>query len=306
MYKHTIHALATRVKERLNHDLEANASGIIIDTYDWFDSDSQNGINVMKFIINMFEIDVVLVMGADKLQSALKDSINTSIMTDTSVDSDGKLLQNQILDNEVIPMATKDVTIVKIPKSGGTISRNADNRREFRRVLVNEYFYGKALCTSTNSSSSSNTTNGSASNPANSYILSPARLELKLSSLKLLRVGGATIHIHEGMRAVGDTTCNNMNPLEVLPVKISAHELKYSMLSLVHINDGSNTSTSTSSHATLTEKELQALVYNNSAGFLYVIDVYPESDLIIVMSPCPGGELPSKHAFVGSIKHMEQ
>ena len=120
--------------------------------------------------------------------------------------------------------------------------------------------------------------------------------------MKFLRVGGVTIHVSDGMKAIGDATCNNLNPLEVLPAKVSMHDLKYSMLALVHVSDGSNIINNNA----LTEKELQVLIHNNIAGFLYVIDVYPESDLIIVMSPCPGGELLSKYVFVGSIKHMEQ
>ena len=312
-YKHSIYTLARRVKERLDHDPEVNASGIILDTCAWVESAAVN-VNLMKFVMNVFEIDIVLVMGADKLLSSLKDGVHVGTPPDRSnpLEYDAQV-QKQVLNNsDAIALQNRDTIIVKLPKSGGTISRNIDSRRESRRHVVNEYFYGKLLCVAGSNSNNSvsnismsvSTSNsvGRASTLATSYILCPARLELKLSSLKIMRVGSVTLHVHEGMKAVGDTTCNNTNPLQVIPAKISVHELKYSLLALVHATDG----TATASTSVLSEKSIQLLISNNIAGYLYVIDVVPESDLIIVMSPCPGGELPSKYAFIGSVKHMEQ
>ena len=301
------------MKERLDHDAEVNASGIILDTYAWFDNATSN-VNLMKFIMNVFEIDIVLVMGADKLLSSLKDSVHAGVALDKSNMQEYDLqIQKHILNNDVIPLQNRDTIIVKLPKSGGTISRHADSRRESRRHVVNEYFYGKLLCVSGSNSNNSvsnismsvstSTSIGRASTPATSYVLCPARLELKLSSLKIMRIGGMTLHVHEGMKAVGDTTCNNTNPLQVIPAKISVHDLKYSLLALIHSTDSSSVANTS---AALSDKHIQSLINNNIAGYLYVIDVIPESDLLIVMSPCPGGELPSKYAFIGTVKHMEQ
>jgi len=325
-YKHSVYTLAKRVRERLANDPEANASGLVIDTCAWVDGSvaaasntslsSAESLNLIKFIANVFEVDIVLVMGADKLYSTLSSEVsNVAINTGTEGASSlaavhDSINKSAITDgDEAVLLQNRSTVVVKLFKSGGCVVRSAEARRESRRRAIHEYFYGKSLCAHMTGTGGMV---GSASVPGNAYTLSPARVELKLSTLKLMRIGESALQLTDGMRSIGDDTCEAANPIELLPVKVAkanANDLRFTMLALVHATDG------LSPLQALSESEEEVLVHNNVAGFLSVIDFTldpnnPDDDSVVLLSPCPGGELPGtkqlKYLFVGSIKHLEQ
>ena len=82
--------LASRVDGRLDRDADARASGLIINTCGWIDA---TGYDVLLHCIEAFAIDVILVMGHDKLFSKI------------SAD------------------AAEHISVVKLPKSGGVVER---------------------------------------------------------------------------------------------------------------------------------------------------------------------------------------
>ena len=71
-------------------DIDAKTSGMIINTCGWIES---NGIELIHDIINIYAIDVVLVMNHDKLYSSLAHFMS------------------------------KGITVVKLPTSGGIVRR---------------------------------------------------------------------------------------------------------------------------------------------------------------------------------------
>jgi polyribonucleotide 5'-hydroxyl-kinase len=85
-----VSTLASRVAGRLDCDPESRSSGLVINTCGWTDS---TGYEILLHCMAAFNVNVVLVMGHDKLYAKL--------MSDTS-------------DN---------VTVVKLPKSGGIVER---------------------------------------------------------------------------------------------------------------------------------------------------------------------------------------
>jgi energy-coupling factor transporter ATP-binding protein EcfA2 len=333
-YKHNVYTLAKRVKERLANDPEANASGILIDTLAWVDGSAAGGgsgngagilssgesLNLIKFVANVFEVDIVLVMGADKLYSTLSSEVSRVVINaggeGAGVTESGSAASvNDAINlaaitskDEPVALQNRSMIVVKLFKSGGCVVRSSEARWESRRRAIHEYFYGKSLCTHM---ASTGGMVGSASAPGNVCSLSPARVELKLSTLKLIRVGENALHLTDGMKSIGDDTCEAANPIEVLPVKVTksnVKDLRFTMLALVHATDGQTP------QQALTEAGEAALIHNNVSGFLSVIDVVldannPEEDKVVVLSPCPGGELPGtkqfKYLFVGSIKYLE-
>ena len=82
--------LASRVDGRFDRDADARASGLIINTCGWIDA---TGYDVLLHCIEAFAIDVILVMGHDKLFSKI------------SAD------------------AAEHISVVKLPKSGGVVER---------------------------------------------------------------------------------------------------------------------------------------------------------------------------------------
>jgi hypothetical protein len=75
---------------RLERDVDARASGIIINTSGSIDSP---GYDVLRHCMDAFHIDVVLVMGHDKLYSKFSSDV------------------------------AEHITVVKLPKSGGVVDR---------------------------------------------------------------------------------------------------------------------------------------------------------------------------------------
>ncbi len=100
LYKVLVTHLAESTNKRLERDADANASGVIIDTSSWQEGAS---LDMLLHCIKAFRVDIVLVMGHDRLHSSL-----VSTLQDGSSSSGGGL---------------SGVTVVKLPKSGGVMTR---------------------------------------------------------------------------------------------------------------------------------------------------------------------------------------
>lgn len=140
-------------------------------------------------------------------------------------------------------------------------------------------------------------------------LYSPSRQSLKLSSLKFYRAGG--LQLSEGMRMIGEsaTSQDNTQLIRFAPTS----DLINSIVAILHpIEDDTTTTNNISmsnSSSTMEQQDkdkdgLKALGQCNIAGFLWLVQVEPESDSVTFISPCPGA-LPSKHILVGSLKFVE-
>lgn len=102
--------LATRLDEHSDADQDARASGLVINTCGWVEG---TGYQLLVQSINMFNVDMVLVLGDERLWSLLSAEVP----------------QKQV---------------IKLSKSGGVVSRDANFRRRSRMTQIREYFYGKS------------------------------------------------------------------------------------------------------------------------------------------------------------------
>jgi len=107
--------LADAVQKRCQRNASARHSGVIINTSGWIDGVGQE---LLLRIAKSFKADVVLVIDHEKLLSDLKNS------------------------EEMKEMGT---TVIKLDKSGGVVSRNADRRSDLRAARIRSYFYGRWL-----------------------------------------------------------------------------------------------------------------------------------------------------------------
>ncbi|CAK4671620.1 hypothetical protein LEN26_017597 [Aphanomyces euteiches] len=112
LYKYQVSELAKRVDERLANDAEVNASGVIINTCNWIDS---GGYQVLLHSIQAFHVDLVIVLGQDKLCSELQKDLSSS------------------------------TNVIKLPRSDGVVQRSSQQRHQLRMDRFHEYFYGKRL-----------------------------------------------------------------------------------------------------------------------------------------------------------------
>jgi polyribonucleotide 5'-hydroxyl-kinase len=116
-------------------------SGIIVNTNAYMIQDE--GYQVLLHTIQAFNISVVLVMGHDRLYSMLNLSLKNSNSSSSTQSSQPK--------------------IIKLPRSGGVVSRNATFLRQCKSRSMKRYFYGDMMEQKQDANIASSSTSASAS-----------------------------------------------------------------------------------------------------------------------------------------------
>lgn len=111
LYKVVVKELAQVLERQFTGNAESRAAGMVINTMGWIEG---LGYELLLHAIETFKVDVVLVLGQEKLYSMLKD-----------------VLKNK-----------PNVDVVKLQRSGGVVSRSQKARQKARSYRIKEYFYG--------------------------------------------------------------------------------------------------------------------------------------------------------------------
>lgn len=116
LYERLVDKLSTWVAKRCATLDTARSAGVLINTCGWVEGPGYANI---VHAANTFKVDVILVVGHERLYSDLK--------------SDASL---------------NKTSIAKLAKSGGVVTRDSEYRRGLRNQHIREYFYGPAndLC----------------------------------------------------------------------------------------------------------------------------------------------------------------
>lgn len=244
VYKKLATSLADKVDKKLNTDNYQLSSGFFVNTSGFIDG--EEGFDALMHCIKAFAIDVVLVMGHDRLYSSLSSAL------------------------------PQEVTIAKLPRSGGVVQRDRQWRTRHRRLRLWEYFYGLK-----------------SSIPGQAPLLSPIRRDISLSSVRLIRAGG--LQLSEGMRLIGESSENITCQLSIVP---PTQELERSIIAVLHTNPEEEEALKT---AEISGTIPQSLLYANVAGFVTVIQLNVEQDKMTILAPT-SGPLPSKYLLTGSIR----
>ncbi|CAM9902175.1 unnamed protein product, partial [Chrysoparadoxa australica] len=112
-FKHLISRAAVCVNERAQQDQDTNASGVIINTGGYI---AGLGFKMLCHAIAEFSVDVVLILGSDKLYSDLW----------------------QLIHNGTFPA----LLAIKHQRSDGVICATSSARRAARNGRIHQYFYG--------------------------------------------------------------------------------------------------------------------------------------------------------------------
>jgi len=115
LYNKLVSVLAGKVKDRLDRDGDLRSAGVIVNTCGYIE---EEGYDILLQCIASFSIDIVLVMGHDRLYSSLCNSLKDSC------------------------------TVVKLPLSGGVVKRERQYRTRARQQRIKEYFYGRVSLSS--------------------------------------------------------------------------------------------------------------------------------------------------------------
>lgn len=236
LYKMMVSNMAEKVNNKLGNDAELRSAGFFVNTTGYVDGE---GFDLLKHCIDAFAIDIVLVMGHDRLYSSLTSTLSQS------------------------------VAIVKLPKSGGVVTKDRPYRARHRRAKIFEYFYG-----------------------SQSLSYSPARIDVKISSLCLLRAGG--LQLSEGMRLIGESGGPSDSACQ--PIKVNAtQELDRCLLGVLSLSE------SEVAEIDRSDKLPQNLLKATVIGYVCIVKIEVEEDKMTLLSPS-AGPLPCKYLLVGSVK----
>ncbi|KAM7268876.1 hypothetical protein ACFE04_011042 [Oxalis oulophora] len=111
LYKGLVKELAQMLEKQFTGNVESRAAGMVINTMGWIEG---AGYELLLHAIETFKVNVVLVLGQEKLYSMLRD----------------------------VHKNKPNFDVVKLQKSGGVVSRNAKYRQRSRSYKIREYFYG--------------------------------------------------------------------------------------------------------------------------------------------------------------------
>jgi len=296
VYTNYIQRMADTIHRRTLHDDIARISGTIINTMGWIEG---AGYTLLLDIIRYFQIDIVVVIGQDRLFAQLSEDIKTieyqvlsslPSTTTTNISSSTTTLSSTTpsipgitstadATNEAssssstsattatrtyvpVPL-TKPISIIKLTRSGGVVIRDQGTRRLARKIRFKEYFYGP---------------DRGIGIPA---VLSPEIITIKFDDAVIVRVGG--VMSDSTLVPIGKTSA--LDPLRttiVIPT-----------VSLLNMVLGVSFATN--------EKQIP---YVNIAGFVHVRNISTENRTLTLLIPC-GNNLPSKYLILGSNSWIE-
>lgn len=206
-------------------------------------------LNLLSDLKTFFEVDVVVVIGNERLHVTV---------------------------NKHLSEMERPPVVLKIPKSGGVVSKDASFRRALQSRQFRSFFYG----------------------PNQEF--HPFSLTLQASNVTIYRVGDTTALAPTSALPLGATRKIDTSKLTKVS-ELSAAQLLYSILGIVAQeavvagSDGSEKISDAFEDASCA----------SMAGFVHVIDVDESAQTLTVLSPCPGA-FPSKFLLLSSLKWIEK
>jgi polyribonucleotide 5'-hydroxyl-kinase len=250
LFRSQVSALGEKLDARLSSDDWARSSGIIVNTNGWIQDE---GYQLILHTVSALRISVVLVMGHDRLYSTLKSAV-------------GK--------NETNP-----VKVIKVPRSGGVVSRGKDFVRQQRSRSMKRYFYGESV-------------ESPIGQQANHRVpsLTPFLAQVPFGPIKLYKF--ASMSLSASLLPVAATQATES--VQLVPVEIT-ESLQHAMVAVCHPH---------AVQAFQASGRAKDLYEAGVAGFCVVERVLMETEMLHLLSPC-AGSLPSQTLLLGDLSWME-
>lgn len=247
LYKSSVEnvARACREKRRLDKNLAKN--GFIVNTPSQF-CVSGVGYELLLHTIKLFEINCVIVIAHEKLCADLKKTFAAAPHD---------------------PQSTMPV-LLKLPKSGGVVNKDAQYRRQVQDKRIYEYFYG------------------SKKRP-----LHPSRVTLSFEDCHARRIGEAKAP-SSALPLGADRKVDDSRFLKVDAGEIFLH----SVFAVTHMQ------LLTKEGAEESDKESELIRNTNVAGFVYISSVDGTKKTLTVLTPTLS-KLSDKYLLMGSLKWVE-
>mmetsp|Transcript_7487 Transcript_7487/g.10890 ORF Transcript_7487/g.10890 Transcript_7487/m.10890 type:complete len:460 (+) Transcript_7487:153-1532(+) len=251
LYKAQVSALSSKIDKRLDADLNAKASGLIVNTNGWI---QDRGYQLLLHTLETLRITVILVMGHDRLYSMINSHIS----------------------KQPHLSGTK---LIKLPRSGGVVSRDTTFRRQSLSLSMKRYFNGDMVLPP-------NAQGGTNRVPQ----LTPFLAHISVKDVTLYKL--SSVALSASLLPVAGT--QSTEAVQLTPVKVN-EQLQHSLLAVCH-----------PSAVQQYEKSQNAkdLYETGVAGFVSVDRVIMDTDMLHLLCPCAGA-LPSHTLLVGDLTWME-
>ncbi|KXN91403.1 mRNA cleavage and polyadenylation factor CLP1 [Leucoagaricus sp. SymC.cos] len=181
-----IRNLGENMDERFDKNPESKASGCIVDTPALFSSGPAASTEVrqklIKACVDAFKINTILVVGQEKLSAEMKK------------------------------IYSKQLTVIKIPKSGGVVDLDTAFRERLHSHQIHTYMYGTNIKPPPGVPSSSISIAGE---PNSDLILSPASTTVTVGELSVFRIGTEAMAPASALPIGAKRVVSEMQPISV-------------------------------------------------------------------------------------------
>ncbi|KAL2915818.1 Cleavage polyadenylation factor subunit clp1 [Polyrhizophydium stewartii] len=247
LYDSIIKKLIQVVDKKLESP-DHGSSGIIVDTPSQFAE--PGGFEQLTEAIKAIKANVVFVIGYERLYSDLLRHFG----------------------------AQSPVSVLKLNKSGGVVTRDKDFRRKLQMQRVKEYFYGSMRSEMT-----------------------PFSQTVSFSDIAVRRVGEGLLAPSSALPLGAERKEHDTKFVKVEPGDILLH----SVLAVSHaLLPGAPDASGTPTKIYTPDEESQVLLESNVAGFIYISEVEDYKRKMTVLSPTPG-RLPKTFLIMGALKWMD-
>lgn len=272
LFRAQVDRLAKNIDARLDEDDNARSSGIIVNTNGWIQDE---GYNLLLHAVESLSISVVLIMGHDRLYSMITNHYKKQAAAATSTSPSPKVL--------------------KLPRSGGVVSRPNTFVRHARSRAVKRYFYGDMVDPPKPSESTSTSTSQAGIGGGSTKVpqLTPFLVQVNFSEVEIYKL--SSMALSSSLLPVAQQQSTDAIQISKVDLDTEAEGLQHALVAVCH---------PTSVQAYKESGRARDLVTAGVAGFCAVERVLKDSDTLHLLSPC-AGSLPSKTLLIGDITWMD-
>ena len=278
LFRAQVDRIAHNINKRLEQDELANASGIVVNTNGWIQDE---GFQLLLHSIKSLEINILLVLGHDRLYSMMNNHYKKN-PSDTN----------------------PPPKILKLPRSGGVVSRPSTFLRQVKSRAVKRYFYGDLVDAPKTSSdegasgmaAAASSMFSSSGTPNKVPQLTPFLLQIQFDTVQIYKV--SSMALSSSLLPVAQqqsTDAIQMVELDIVNSSQDAESLQHMLLAVCHPSAVA---------AYQSSGRARDLVTGGVAGFCAVERVITDTDTLHLLSPCAGA-LPSKVMLLGDVTWME-
>lgn len=276
LFEAQIDSLASAINSRLAEDENARASGLIVNTTGWIQDD---GYKLLLHTAQALDISVILIMGHDRLYSMMTNHYKKQ------------------------PDVVEVPKVLKLPRSGGVVSRSDTILRHIKSRAVKRYFYGDLVDPpKTTGSDATGSSTGAVSGvgvasagAASSKVpqLTPFLIQVPFAEVEIYKM--SSMALSSSLLPVAQQQTTDAIQLAKVDLEDQPEALQHALVAVCH---------PMAVQAYQQSGRARDLVTGGVAGFCAVERVMKDSDTLHLLSPCAGA-LPSKTLLLGDVTWME-